>query len=83
MTVREISMFSNALCEACQRPAAEGAMVDGKLLCRPHAQWVVWSRAEEALWDVLKTFGAWDTLDELVEGVKTHRRDDPIFGYLA
>lgn len=82
MSLRELSVSSDARCSVCQRPAAEGAAVDGKCFCRPHAELVLWLRAEERLWEIVRFMG--DTaVEEIAEEVLTRPYGDTVFPHIA
>ena len=64
----EVSIASDERCSDCGNPAAEGAIVNGQVLCRAHAQAAIFYAAEQALWCLVSYCGS-DGLHEVVEAV--------------
>lgn len=86
MSLRHLSIHSDACCSMCGDPAAEGFVVDGAIFCTAHGQMTVWIRTEERLYEFCRTFGRRDDVEELVEGVVGHAIapwQSPSFGYVV
>ncbi len=81
MSLRELTMFSDASCSVCKASAAEGAVVDGKILCRPHAQQTIWHLAETRMWELVRYMGR-EASEELLDEIRTRRHDDTVVGYV-
>ena len=78
--MKRLSMFNNAYCEACGRPAAEGLADSEGLWCEFHGRMRAVGALERACFDVLHTYGRED-FRATIMAVEDYRSDDPFHLY--
>ena len=79
--MRELTPYCDGLCCICGDSAAGGAAVAGQILCRPHAEFVLFNDAEEKLWPVVYYCG-WEAAKEIMEGMRMRKVQETTFGYV-
>ncbi len=70
--MRRLSIHSDALCHACDRPAAEGLSDGEGLWCRDHGRLRVVMHLERAAFMMLQTYGRTE-LETTIAAVLAHR----------